>query len=353
VSTPLRIRPTIAQLIEGRNLDEDQASAVMREIMSGAASEAQIAAFLTALQVKGAHPQEITAFARVMREFSTPVHTRVSGRLVDTCGTGGDHQNTFNVSTTSALVLAGGGVAVAKHGNRSVSSSCGSADVLQALGVNIEAGPEIVARCIEHVGIGFLFAPRFHPAMRYALKPRRDIGIPTVFNVLGPLTNPANPNAQVLGVYRPELVDLMAEVLRDLGAVEALVVHGAGGLDEISPFGATKMAHLRNGQVERHEITPRDAGLTEERRVSKPPADVAQGVALLLGVLRDRADGFARNMTLLNAGAGFVVAGRVSDLRKGVELAGEVIRSGAALAKLRHLVEISGGAQDKLASHVA
>jgi anthranilate phosphoribosyltransferase len=250
------IKEAIQLLVDHKNLSFELAQQSMREIMAGEATPSQIGAFLTSLRMKGETVDEITAFAGIMRENAVHINPQVDGRTVDTCGTGGDLLKTFNVSTTAAFVAAGGGVSIAKHGNRSVTSKCGSADVLEAVGVNLNATPSVVQKCIEDVGIGFMFAPAFHPAMKNAIIPRREIGVRTVFNILGPLTNPANATAQVLGVYDSDLVDPLAKVLHRLGIEEALVVHGVGGLDEISTIGKTKLAWLKDGEITSKEITP-------------------------------------------------------------------------------------------------
>src|SRR5918992_4355803 len=256
----MNIRESIETLVKRNNLSEEQTVAVMNEIMTGEATPLQVAAFLTALRMKGETVEEITGAARVMREKAHRVNSG-SKMLLDTCGTGGDQKGTFNISTTAALVLAGAGVTVAKHGNRSVSSQSGSADVLAALGVKIDARKERVEQCITEIGVGFLFAPLLHEAMKYAVQPRRDIGIRTIFNLLGPLTNPAMANHQLIGVYDGELVSVIAHVLNNLGSARAMVVHGIEGLDEISLCGPTKVAELRDGRVKEFTIEPEKLGL--------------------------------------------------------------------------------------------
>ena len=239
----------------------DIAAESMRQIMSGEATDAQIGAFLTALRMKGETPDEITALASVMRKFCSRINPQVNGRLVDTCGTGGDKADTFNISTTAAFVTAGAGASIAKHGNRSVTSSCGSADLLERLGLNLKMSPTDVERSIEQVGVGFMFAPTFHPAMKYAIGPRREMGLRTVFNILGPLTNPAGAEAQLLGVFDRSLTEPMAECLNNLGTTEAMVVHGLDGLDEISTTGPTAISHLKDGVVETYTVTPEQMGV--------------------------------------------------------------------------------------------
>ncbi len=343
------IKEGIQKLIEGRDLENQEAQDVMKEIMSGGATPAQIGAFLTALRIKGENVQEISAFAAVMREFCCRIYPKVNGRLVDTCGTGGDQMKTFNVSTAAAFVVAGTEVAVAKHGNRSVTSKSGSSDVLEKLGFNLNLEPKAVEKIIENVGIGFMFAPNFHPAMKHAIGPRREIGIRTVFNILGPLTNPAGANAQVLGVYSKELVEPLAHVLRELGCEEAMVVHGLDGLDEISIIGKTSVAQLRNREVSLTEITPKDFGF----RIAKPeeisgttPEESAELTFKLLNS-KSQPDP-KRDMVLLNSAAGILVGGKADNLRGGIELATESIESGAAYKKLKTMIKASGGQPSKL-----
>nr|MDO8079552.1 anthranilate phosphoribosyltransferase [Candidatus Freyarchaeota archaeon] len=343
------IKEGIQKIVEGKDLEQQEARNVMKEIMSGGATEAQIGAFLTALRMKGETVKEISAFASVMREFCCRIHPKVNGRLVDTCGTGGDKMKTFNVSTAAAFVVAGAGVAVAKHGNRSVTSKSGSSDVLEKLGFNLNLEPKAIEKIIENVGIGFMFAPNFHPAMKHAIGPRREIGIRTVFNILGPLTNPAGANAQVLGVYGEELVEPLAHVLRELGCEEAMVVHGVDGLDEISIIGKTKVAQLRDGEVSLTEITPKDYGF----RIAKPeeicgttPEESAELTYKLLNNASKQDP--KRDIVLLNSAAGILVGGRAGDLAEGIEQANESIESGAAYKKLKIMIKASGGQLSKL-----
>jgi anthranilate phosphoribosyltransferase len=344
------IREAIQLLIDRKELPFEIAQQSMREIMAGEATPSQIGAYLTALRMKGETVHEITAFAMVMRENSVRISPNVNGRIVDTCGTGGDHLKTFNVSTASALVAAGSGVTIAKHGNRSVTSKCGSADVLEAVGVNLNAPPGIVQRAIENVGIGFMFAPAFHPAMKNAVIPRKEIGIRTVFNILGPLTNPANANAQLLGVYSPSLVEPLAEVLQKLGTEEALVVHGLDGLDEISTVGKTKLAWVKDGQVLNKEINPQDMNLRQAKPTEISGFDVDQSARFMVDILRgNEAQSSARlEMVLANAAAAIVVSGMVNDLAEGVGVARETISSGRAYEKLKALVEVTNGDESKL-----
>ena len=344
------IKEGIRKLIKGVDLTSQEAGEIMKEIMSGQATEAQIGAFLTALRIKGETIQEISAFAAVMRELCFRIYPKVKGRLVDTCGTGGDKVKTFNISTVVAFVVAGADIPVAKHGNRSVTSKCGSADVLERLGFNLNLEPKAVERIIEEVGIGFMFAPKFHPAMRYAIGPRREIGIRTVFNILGPLTNPAGTNAQVLGVYSEEWVKPLAYALNELGCEEAMVVHGLDGLDEISIIGKTSIAWLKDGEVSLVEISPKEFGF----RTAKPeeisgatPKESAELTFKLLNNASNPKDP-RRNIVLLNAAAGMVVGGKADDISDGIELAAESIESGAAYRKLRMMIKASGGEMSRL-----
>ncbi|MCW4020549.1 MAG: anthranilate phosphoribosyltransferase [Candidatus Bathyarchaeota archaeon] len=344
------IKEGIQKLIEGTDLSGSEAKEIMTEIMSGEATEAQIGAFLTALRTKGETVEEISAFAAVMREFCVRIHPKVRGCLVDTCGTGGDKVKTFNVSTTAAFVVAGAGVPVAKHGNRSVTSRSGSADVLERLGLNLGLEPQAVETVIEEVGIGFMFAPKFHPAMKYAIGPRRQIGIRTVFNILGPLTNPAGANAQLLGVYSEEWLEPLAYVLADLGCEEAMIVHGVDGLDEISITGKTAVAWLKNGEVRSIEVAPEDFGFRnaklEEVCGTTPEKSAELTFELLNGT--SRLENAKKNMVLLNAAAGIVVGGKADDLAGGVELASEAIGSGAAYEKLKMMILASAGEPSRL-----
>jgi anthranilate phosphoribosyltransferase len=333
------VREAIAKLLEGQDLTADEARALLDEIMSGGATQAQIGAILAALRMKGETPAEIAGFARTMREKCISIETSRED-VIDTCGTGGDALDTFNVSTVAALIAAAAGAAVAKHGNVSVSSQCGSADVLKALGVNINLSPEQVGRCLDEIGIGFLFAPALHPAMKYALGPRRELGVRTVFNILGPLTNPAKARRQLLGVFAPELTEPMAAALLELGAEAALVVHGLDGLDELSTIGETRVSELRDGSVRTYTLRPQDVGL----RVARPEDIVGgtpeESAAMLLGVLEGK-PGPRRDIALLNAAGALMVAGKTADLQSGTEAAAEAVDSGAARHKLDQLREMS------------
>jgi len=344
------IRESIQKLTDRTNLMCEESSEAMTEIMSGKATNAQIAAFLTALRMKGETVEEVTAFAKVMRENCRRIHPTVNGRLLDTCGTGGDKIKTFNVSTVSAFIIAGTGIAVAKHGNRSVTSRCGSADVLEQLGFNLNMEPQQVQNSIEQTGMGFMFAPAFHPAMKYAAEPRREIGIRTVFNVLGPLTNPACADAQLLGVYDRKLTGTLAHVLKNLGCREAMVVHGLDGLDEISTVGKTAIARLVNGEVATSEVSPRDFGVRQAKAEDLEAVSPEESAELLFRILKGHctANEPKLEIVLVNAAAGIMVGGKAEDFHEGVDLARESISNGAAYMKLEALIKASGGSLVKL-----
>lgn len=339
------IREAIQKLVEKKNLTYTEACEAMREIMSGTATPSQIAAFLTALRMKGETVEEIGAFASTMRELCLKIRPKVNSRLVDTCGTGGDKLKTFNISTTAAFVAAGAGVAIAKHGNRSVTSKCGSADVLERLGLNLKVQPETVERAIENVGVGFMFAPVFHPAMKSAAEPRREIGIRTVFNILGPLANPACADAQVIGVYEAELVNKVAKAAKALGLEEAMVVHGLDGLDEISTLGKTLIAWLKDGEIKTFEAKPEDFGVKkaapEEIAGSSSDESAELTFKILYGGLKDGDP--KKDIVLVNAAASIIVSGKAEDFRCAMELAEESIESGAAYKKLKDLIRCYEG----------
>lgn len=339
----------IQKLIEQTSLSFEESTQMMREIMTGKATNAQTAAFLTALRFKGESVEELIAFATVMKSHSRQIHPHVNTRLVDTCGTGGDKVKTFNVSTAAAFVIAGTDISVAKHGNRAVTSKSGSADVLEKLGLNLDMTPEEVQNAIEKVGVGFLFAPAFHPAMKFAAQPRREIGIRTVFNLLGPLTNPASANSQLLGVYDPKMVTSLANALNKLGCEEAMVVHGLDGLDEISTLGISTIAWLKHNQVTQLQTTPKVFGVRkahpEELKVSTPEESAEAIFRVLNGV--EMADAKSE-MVLVNSAAGMIVGGKAEDFKEGMQVAKESIVSGKAYAKLKALVYVSGGNLQKL-----
>jgi anthranilate phosphoribosyltransferase len=335
------IREAISRVIEGEDLSQAEAAAAMNEIMNGDATPAQISCFITALRLKGETVDEITGCARVMREKVTRIETQIEADLlVDTCGTGGDGAHTFNISTTAALVAAGAGLHIAKHGNRSVSSSSGSADVLKALGVNIEADAATVARCVDEVGIGFLFAPMLHPAMKYAIGPRREIGIRTIFNILGPLTNPAGAQVQLLGVYDAGLTEPLARVLNNLGSQHVFVVHGSDGLDEITITDKTYVAELADGQVRSFVIDPEDFGISKADMSSLVGGTAEENAQITLDILKGE-KGPRRDIVLLNSAATIVAGGKAANLIEGIQLAAKSIDSGKALEKLELLRKTS------------
>lgn len=334
----------LVRLIEQREIFYDEMLSLMRQIMGGEVSPAQIAGILVGLRVKKETIGEISAAAFVMREFATKVPVIQREYLVDTCGTGGDAAHTFNISTASALVAAAAGARVAKHGGRSVSSTCGSADVLEALGVNLNLTPEQVGQSIDQIGIGFMFAPNFHGAMKYAAPVRRELGVRTLFNVLGPLTNPAAADNQVMGVFHPDLVGIQARVLQRLGSRHVLVVHGSDGLDEITISGPTQVAELKEDGVTEYVITPEEFGLTRASLDAIRVSNTEQAKIMLLGVLHNT-QGAARDIVLLNAGAAIYVAGLADTLAHGVSKARESIESGAAQHKLEQLIAISHAQQ--------
>jgi anthranilate phosphoribosyltransferase len=344
------ISEAVKTLVERRDLTRIEAAAAMEAIMSGAATNAQIAAFLTALRMKGETVEELIGFAQVMRQKAVRVRTRgteatgLTGTdretLIDTCGTGGDASGTFNVSTATAFVVAGTGVKVAKHGNRSASSLCGSADVVEALGVSLELTPQQVARCVDEVGIGFLYAPLLHTAMKHVMAARREMGIRTVFNLLGPLTNPASANAQVIGVAAESLTEPLARVLAELGTLRAFVVHGADGLDEISNTGESRLSEVREGIVRSYTVKPEDFGLPRASIADLQGGDRQQNAQIIRDLLA-RQPGARRDIVLMNAAAALVAASRARDLREGVKIAAESIDSGAARDRLERLVGFS------------
>jgi anthranilate phosphoribosyltransferase len=332
------IKEAINLMISGQSLSQEQAASVMEEIMNGEATPAQFGAFVTALRLKGETVAEIVGLAKTMRAKSVKV--AAVAPVVDTCGTGGDGCHTFNISTAAAFVAAGAGVKIAKHGNRAMSSQCGSADVLEALGVKISLDAEQVGRCIQEVGIGFMFAPAFHPAMKHAAAPRREIGIRTVFNILGPLTNPAGAECQILGVPDASLVDKMATALQGLGCRHALVVHGRDGLDEITIAGKTLVYEIKNGGIASYDISPDDFGLPLAASHSLSGGSLKDNAALLRGVLAGE-KGPRRDAVLLNAAAAILAGDVAGSFQEGVSLAAEAIDSGRALDKLERLVELS------------
>jgi len=333
------IKEAIAKITERIDLTEIEAEDVMREIMEGVATSAQIASYITALRMKGESLSEICGSARVMREKSTKIRVNDSN-VVDTCGTGGDQKQTFNISTTVAFVLAGAGVTVAKHGNRSVSSLCGSADVLKALGVKIDIPSDRVEACVNEIGIGFLFAPLFHGAMKYAAIPRQEIGIRTLFNILGPLTNPAGASVQVMGVFSAGLTDLLAQVLLNLGSQHCFVVHGIDGLDEITITGKSRISEGKEGRVASYFIEPEEVGLPMGKPADLGGGDPDVNAAVLNAILK-REKGPRRDIVLMNAAPALVAVGRAKNMKDAVALAEESLDAGKALEKLSALREMT------------
>lgn len=332
------IKEAISLLVSGQSLSMEQAAQVMEEIMQGEATPAQFGAFVTALRLKGETVEEIVGLAKTMRAKAIPV--TITEPVVDTCGTGGDGSHTFNISTAAAFVVAGAGLKVAKHGNRAMSSQCGSADVLEALGVKIELEADQVLRCLQAVGMGFMFAPSFHPAMKHAAAPRRELGIRTVFNILGPLTNPAGARSQVLGVADGSLAEKLVLVLQGLGCHHALVVHGEDGLDEITVTDSTRIYELKDGYVKNYAISPEDFGLPRASLDSLRGGTTEENATLLRAILAG-GRGHHRDVVLMNAAAALLAGDRVATIQQGLALAGEVIDDGSALAKLEQLTEFS------------
>ncbi|MDQ5985216.1 MAG: Anthranilate phosphoribosyltransferase [Syntrophus sp. SKADARSKE-3] len=335
------IREGIAKIVNGEDLKEQEMMTVMDEIMDGQATPAQIAALITALRIKGETVEEVSGAARIMKQKATRIDAR-SSVIVDTCGTGGDGRNTFNISTTAAFVVAAAGITVAKHGNRAVSSGCGSADVLEALGVDINVGPEVVEECIQEIGIGFLFAPKLHGAMKYAIGPRREIGIRTIFNMLGPLTNPAGATAQLIGVYDARLTEMFAGVLKNLGTKRAFIVHGNDGLDEATVTGETRVSELKDGLISTYNIDPveffdqiYDAG-------ELIGGDAAVNAQIIRGILEGKT-GACRDIVVLNAALAIVAGEKAKTLRDGIAVAQACINSGDALKKLEALIGMTQG----------
>ncbi|MHA1269456.1 MAG: anthranilate phosphoribosyltransferase [Candidatus Helarchaeota archaeon] len=334
-------------LVEKKDLEVKIAEKAMELIMSGKSTSTQIGAFLTALRMKGERPEEIAACAKIMRQFCVKITPKISNQiLVDTCGTGGDKIKTFNISTISALILAGGDILVAKHGNRSITSTCGSADLLEGFGVKIDATPETVEKCIKNVGIGFMFAPIFHPAMKYAMTPRKELGIRTIFNILGPLTNPANAQAQILGVFSPDLTEKMTKVLKILGLQRALTFHGMPGLDEISNIGNTKISELKDGEIINYQINVKDFGLKKASIEDIKGGNLKDNLKIALNILKGEKSP-RTDIVLMNASAGLYIANKIDNLKDGIEVSQEIIDSRKPIEKLKKLIEVSGGNIEK------
>lgn len=333
------IKEAIEKAVRKINLGEAEMMAAMEEIMEGSATPAQIGSLITALRMKGETVEEVTGAARIMRQKATHINACAT-TIVDTCGTGGDSLNTFNISTTTAFVVAAAGIVVAKHGNRAVSSACGSADVLEALGVNISAGQEIVEECIQQIGIGFLFAPKLHGAMKYAVGPRREIGIRTIFNMLGPLTNPAGATAQLLGVYDPKLTEMFAGVLKNMKTRRAFVVHGSDGLDEATVSGETRVAELRDGIIRTYNINPVDYFGRTYPLADIQGGDPAVNARITKDVLTGKR-GACRDVVILNAALAIAAGEKAGDIGEGIGIAAGCIDSGAAVKKLQELIDMS------------
>lgn len=334
------IKEAIGMLVGGIDLSELEMQECMNEIMEGRATDAQIGAFLTALRLKGEKVPEITAAARVMRQKAAMI--KAPEGTLDTCGTGGDMTGTFNISTTAAIVVAASGVPVAKHGNRSVSSKSGSADVLEALGIKIDLPPDKVERCLFETGFGFLFAPLFHPAMKYAIGPRREMGIRTIFNILGPLTNPAGAKRQILGVFANHLTDTMCRVLGNLGAEDVMVVHGEDGLDEITVTDGTKVSRLVRGEVENSIISPEEFGVKKADIKELAGGDKDANAAITISIFKGET-GPKRDIVLMNSAAALMIAERAGNLKDGFRMAAEAIDSGRAMAKLDEIKKFTNG----------
>ena len=339
---PMTIQKAIDVISRFGHLQAEDAEAVMEEIMNGDTTEAQIGAYLMALRMKGETPEEITGSARAMRNKSHKVPITINSDILDTCGTGGDRSGTFNISTATAFVCAGAGVPVAKHGNRAATSKSGSADVLNALGVNLELTPEQVGQCVDEIGIGFLFAVKLHPAMKYAIGPRRQMKIRTIFNILGPLTNPAGANRQLMGVFAADLTDLLAHVLKSLGSKSAMVVNGYGGMDELTVTGPNRISHLKeDGSIETYELDPMKLGFEPASIGQLMGGTPEENSEILRGILSGKLRGAKRDIVVLNAGAALWVAGKSNNIEQGIQLAEESIDSGKAEAKLDALIKMS------------
>ncbi len=323
------------------HLQTEEAEAVMNQIMAGEATEAQIGAYLMGLRMKGETQEEIIGSALAMRANAIQVPTRGHSDLLDTCGTGGDKSGTFNISTTVAFIAAGAGLKVAKHGNRASTSKCGSADVLAELGVNLDLTPEQVGQCIDEIGIGFLFAAKLHPAMKHAMGARKQVGVRTIFNILGPLTNPAGAQRQLMGVFAADLTDFIAHVLGALGSKSAMVVCGYGNLDELTTTGPNTISHYQNGTVHSYELNPMDCGLEPAHISDLLGGDAPTNAAILRGILSGTLNSHKKDVVLLNAGAALVAGGLVDSISDGMEQSREIIDSGAALAKLEELIRYS------------
>jgi len=335
------MKEIVSKIVGGENLSRKEAEEAMKTIMSGNSNEIEISAFLTALRMKGEAPGEIASFAKIMREFASRIEPKVEGTLVDVCGTGGDMLNTFNISTTSMFVVAGAGIPIAKHGNRALTSKSGSADVLEELGVNLNSDFDKIKESIEKVGIGFMFAPMHHSAMKHVMPVRKQLGFRTVFNILGPLTNPANARAQLMGVFDPNLTETLANVFKILGLDRAIVAHGDPGLDELSTLGKTKISELKDGEVNTYFIKPEEFGLSIAREEDIAGGTAKENSEILVDILSGKDTGPRKDITLLNAAAGILVGGLADNLKEGMEIAKDSLESGKAQKKLEELVNFA------------
>ncbi len=337
----------IKKLVNDVQLPEDHAKEIMHEIMSGNATESQIGGYLTALRIKGETVDVVSAAAEVMREFSNRIHPKNVKNLVDTCGTGGDNADTFNISTLAALVAAGAGARIAKHGNRSVSSSCGSADILEGFGAKIDSEPQVVEDMIEEIGFGFMFAPRFHPAMKYAMPTRKSLAMRTIFNILGPLTNPASANRHIMGVFDKGLTEKMAEVMKNLGADHVFVVHSEPGIDEIVPISDVYISELKNGKIHSYILGPNDFGIDNVNLDELKGGELEQNIEIAKNILNANDNGIRKKIVVINAAYALISSGIVQDLNEAIEKAEYSLTSGAAKQKLKQFVEKSGGSLHK------
>ncbi len=340
----------LRKVSQKNDLTIEESEVIMREIMSGKVSDAQLGAFLIALSMKGEAIEEITGFARIMREFANRIEPQVNGDLLDTCGTGGDKIKTFNISTITALVVAGAGIPVAKHGNRAVTSKCGSADLLEGLGVKIDLPPEDVKNCIEKVGIGFMFAPLFHPAMKYAMPTRRALKLRTVFNILGPLTNPANARCHILGVFQKDLTPVMAKVLKGLDAKHVYTVHNSFGIDELAPIGINYITEVNNGKIESYALTNEDFSIPDCSINDILAGNFEENLKIAVNILKNNVKDSKYNTILMNAALALKSINKATDFQDGIEIAKNSIESGSSFKKLTQFIEVSGGNKDKIMS---
>jgi anthranilate phosphoribosyltransferase len=336
------MKEILSSVVSGKNMSKEEAEKAIKTIMSGQSNDIEIAALLTALKVKGETPEEIAAFAKIMWEYALRITPKVSGNLVDMCGTGGDKSNTFNISTTAMFIVAGAGIPVAKHGNRAMTSKCGSADVLEALGIDLSTDPEKIKRSIETVGIGFMYAPMHHSATKHVMPVRKALGYRTIFNILGPLTNPANAKAQLMGVYDPSLTEKLAQVFGILGLENAMVVHGEPGLDELSTVGKTKISELKEGKVNTYYIRPEDYGLSKATITDLLGGTPQENATILRNIINGSDTGPRRDIAVLNAAAGIVVGGKAESLKEGLILAEKVLDDGFADKKLNDYIKYCG-----------